>query len=253
MATGLPELRRQAKKLGIKGVKSMTGDELRAAIAANGTAATPVRKKAVKRAVSKRARASTSAPAKKKTAKRRNSDAPARKQSRGGRTTSARTAPARGAKSGGRHMLGSLDFTRTKGWNPQSGSAIERIFKALKKRNGNVEKVFNDLVGDIKDFVPRRKTNGDTRTKVEMERFLRYRINRVKFDFAVKTGQHKPSTNRATYGEGGTGSAGWKRGMSTKAIGRKPARAAKKTTAKAAPPAKKRGRGRPKGSKNRKK
>lgn len=172
------------------------------------------------------------APAKaKKTAttakKTRPKSAPAAKKSA---TTGKAKRPAAARKnttngSGGRHLIGSLDFSVEDGWNPREGSPVAVIFKALKKARGNVDKTFDALKGDVRDFVSTKKADGTKRTKDEMLAMLRYRINRTRFQFALQTGQHESSTDRVQYG---TGDYATVRKV-------KPKRTAKRTTAKAKP------------------
>jgi len=149
---------------------------------------TPARKPAAKKATVKTTRkpaakksAPAKAPATRKTAKR----------------------PATPASDGsGRNLLGQLDFTVTDGWNPRAGSAVDIIFRALKKYRGNVDKTFDALVGNIGEFVGVRMQDGTKRTKANREDMLRYRISRTKFDFAIRTGQHEIATERVAYGTG---------------------------------------------------
>lgn len=108
---------------------------------------------------------------------------------------------------GGRNLLddSAIDWKVTEGWNPREGSAPDLILKALRKFRGNRERAFDALVGNLWDFVAKTDSKGRKRSKAEGEWQLRYRISRTAWDFAKRTGQHEPSTNRATYGEGGTG------------------------------------------------
>lgn len=119
------------------------------------------------------------------------------------RTTAKRPATnSNGNGDAGRNLLGTLDFTATDGWNPRVGSAVEVIFKALKKARGDVDKAFDILVPNIAEFVGAKKQDGTKRTKADRENMLRYRISRTKFDFAIKTGQHEIATARVEYGTG---------------------------------------------------
>jgi hypothetical protein len=137
-------------------------------------ARTPTRKPAAKKPVPAKA------PATRKTAKR----------------------PATNNGDAGRNMIDTLDYSVTDGWNPRAGSAVERIFRSLKKYRGNVDKVFDALLPEINDFVGSKMQDGTKRTKVSKEQMLRYRISRTKFDFAIKTGQHEIAENRVEYGTG---------------------------------------------------
>ena len=227
----LPALRKEAKALGISAAalrKAKSADEVQALIAAkNGKPKKSTARKAVRKAASV-----------KKAVKR----TPAAKSSKGKAKRSATTTAKSNGKSG-RHLIASVDFNETEGWNARAGSAPDRIVKALKKSKGNREKAFDILKPDVWDFVGKVKRNGDKRTKDEAHAMLKYRIARTLWDFARQTGQHKISTNRIEYGTGPNASKATQRKL------------AKRSTAKAAPakkaPAKKRGR--PKGSKNKKK
>jgi hypothetical protein len=95
-----------------------------------------------------------------------------------------------------------LDYNDTTNWNPRKGSAVAVIFAALKKSRGNVEKSFEILVPRISELVGSKKRDGEKRTKADKENMLKYRINRTKFDFAIKTGQHEVATDRIEYGTG---------------------------------------------------
>lgn len=130
----------------------------------------------------------------------------------------------------GRLSIGTLDWgAESDEWNPRKGSAVEVLFKALKSSKGNVEKAFDKVVGNIGDFVGAKKRDGTKRSKAEREKMLRYRLNRTKFDFAVKTGQHEVATNRSTYGEGAYATTHKKK--KTRATSeRKPNRKASSTT-----------------------
>lgn len=103
----------------------------------------------------------------------------------------------------GRNQISTLDWQiESEDWNPRSGGATERMFKALKKAKGSVDKAFDALVDDLYDFVGKKKQTGEKRTKAEAEAMLRYRLNRTKYEFATKTGQHESATNRIEYGSG---------------------------------------------------
>lgn len=132
--------------------------------------------------------------------KSRSKSAPAAKSAKAGKAK--RPTAAKNTGNGGRHMIGSLDFSVTDGWNPRDGSPVAVIFKALKKARGDVNKAFEALRPDVRDFVSSKKADGTKRTKDEMLAMLRYRINRTKFQFALQTGQHVSSTDRVEYGTG---------------------------------------------------
>lgn len=103
----------------------------------------------------------------------------------------------------GRLNIGTLDWTaESDEWNPRKGGPVERLFKALKSSKGDVDKAFDKLESDMYEFVGKKKRNGDRRTKQEVQAMLRYRLNRTKFEFAKRTGQHESATDRAEYGTG---------------------------------------------------
>lgn len=230
MAT-LASLRTKAKNAGvpISKVRKASAEELKELISqANGKPQKASAVKAVKKSKAVKASAKKAPAAKSTTGK-------AKRPS----TSSAKS----NGKMGRNLIEGSVDFNKTKNWEPRPQSGTGRIFSALKKAKGNRDKAFEALKGDVWDFVGKVKRNGDKRTKQEAYDVLRYRIHRTLFDFVVKTGQHKISKNRIEYGTGPNAQA-------TK----KAARSAKRQTASAkrGRPAKKRGPGRPKGSKNKK-
>lgn len=151
----------------------------------------------------KAAKKKTKGTAKKKTA--------TKKTTKKGTTKKTKTATAKKSKTktrksnssdGGRNMIDNLDFTNTDGWNPREGSPVNVIFKAIKKFKGNVDKATDHLLPNAKDFVSTKKQDGTKRTKDEMRDALRYRVNRTKWEFATRTGQHEASENRVEYGTG---------------------------------------------------
>lgn len=241
-ATKLQTLRRKAKSAGVsaKDIRGASSEaELRALISdANGTPRKASAKKAVKKAVKRMAvkKSATKAPAAKSTK---------------GKAKRLSTTPTKKNGASGRNLIDSVDFDKTKGWNPRAGSAPDRIMKALKKFKGNREKAFDSLLPDVWDFVGKVKRNGDKRTKTEAQEMLRYRISRTLFDFTVQTKQHKIASNRIAYGTGPHAKQKPKRGRPAKAAVEAPKRRGRppgtKNKAKA-----KRGPGRPKGSKNKK-
>lgn len=241
-ATKLQTLRRKAKSAGVsaKDIRGASSEaELRALISdANGTPRKASAKKAVKKAVKRMAvkKSATKAPAAKSTK---------------GKAKRLSTTPTKKNGASGRNLIDSVDFDKTKGWNPRAGSAPDRIMKALKKFKGNREKAFDSLSPDVWDFVGKVKRNGDKRTKTEAQEMLRYRISRTLFDFTVQTKQHKIASNRIAYGTGPHAKQKPKRGRPAKAAVEAPKRRGRppgtKNKAKA-----KRGPGRPKGSKNKK-
>lgn len=218
MAESLLALRRKAKAAGMTGTRGADREELQAFLSENGGGTKRrVVKKRTKRAPAKRTTAKRRAPVRKPATKRKPATTPKRT------TTSTKA---------GRNSIDerALDFSAD-GFNTRAGGDREMIFKAIKASRGNREKAFDKLLPNISRLVPAKKQNGEKRTKAERESFLRYLINRVLFDFAVATGQHQASKNRAEYGTGGTGTGTFKRGKTRKPAGRKPA-TRKTTTAK---------------------
>lgn len=228
MAT-LAELRKDAKGMGIPATVIRSAEsvrELQSIIAdysdndGGSSKGKKASKKAVKKAVAKKNKENSSASKK----------APAKSKGKSGTAKRSSTAKATKASNGdsGRNLLDGVDFTDDEGWNARSGSAPDRIIRALRKAKGNRSKAFDALVEDVWDFVGKKKRDGSKRTKAEAEAMLRYRIARTAWDFALKTGQHEKSENRAEYGTAGTGAGTFKRkGNSTKTT------TAKKTTTKA--------------------
>lgn len=103
----------------------------------------------------------------------------------------------------GRAMIERIDYSvEHENWNPRPDSPVAAIWKSLKRHRDDVEKVFNDLLPNLWDFVGKEKRDGSKRTRAEAEAVLKYRINRTRFEYAVRTGQHKVATNRVKYGEG---------------------------------------------------
>lgn len=190
--------------------------------------ASPAKKKAAKAApAAKNATAKKTAGAGKKTAAKK--------------TSTKKTSNATTTGNGGRHMIEGLDFTQTDGWSPRENSPVAAIFRALKKRKGDVDKTTDDLLPNAKDYVSMKKQDGTKRTKDEVRALLRYRVNRTKWEFATRTGQHEASENRIKYGTGAYAQRNAK--QSRKSSTKKNAKTAKTTGKK---------RGRPKGSKNKK-
>lgn len=232
MASEMQTLRKQAKQAGvsvsdIRGASSAS--ELKALIAsANGKP----RKSTARKAVKATRKGKVQASARK---------APAAKSAKGKAkrpsTTATARSTARSNGKAGRNIISSVDFSKTKGWNPRPGTAPDRIIKSLTKHKGNRAKVFDALKDDVWDFVGKVKRNGDKRTKAEAHTMLKYRISRTLFDFVNQTKQHKISTNRIKYGTGPNAKA-------------KPKRGRPKATTKASTKPTGRKRGRPKGSKN---
>lgn len=86
-------------------------------------------------------------------------------------------------------------------FNTREGSVAEEIFLALKSNKGDVEATFNSLKGRALKLAGTGR-GGVKRSKEEALAWLRYRINRIKFDYLTKTGQHEPGTDRIAYGTG---------------------------------------------------
>lgn len=201
MAT-LPALRKKAQELGIPNAevrKANTSEKLQALImdtimgggtkaparkTTTRTPAKPTRKAAAPAKPVKRTPAKAATPAKKST--------PVKKP----------VASSNGNGDAGRHVLGRIDYSVVDGWNARPGSIPDQIVKSLKRFKGDRERVFNHLLPNIWDFVGKKMADGSRRTKDSAEEMLRYRISRTAWDFAMKTGQHEKSTNRATYGQG---------------------------------------------------
>lgn len=99
----------------------------------------------------------------------------------------------------GRMTVGKIDYMEDEGWNPREGSVTWEIFRALKKAKDNVEKAIEALTPRLSELTPSKRRDGTKLNKAERIDILRYRVNRTRFDFAVKTGQHEPSTNRKEY------------------------------------------------------
>jgi hypothetical protein len=237
MAESLMKLKRQAMELGMNQSKARTAEraQLERYIEkhSDGDASKPKKKAAVASAVKKKkasAESGTSAPAKKKSEK-------------SGKAKRQTAAPRRKKKDDtvGRAQIGKVNYADydEDDWKPRDGSPVERIFKSLKKHKDNVDKVFEDLKSDVWDFVGKTMRDGTKRDKASALEMLKYRINRTRFEFAVRTGQHEPATNRVPYGTGDYAKAS-----------KKAKRASKPAKAEKPKKTKKRGRGRPKGSKN---
>jgi len=202
MATDILKLKKEAVAKGMPKDKarSATRADLTAFLSKPARKATPVKKASapVKKAPVRKT-AATKAPVRKPAAKKPvTAKAPVARKA----TKRPATKPTSNGDAGRNMISSSLDYTITNDWNPRAGSAVEVIFKALKKYRGNVDKVFDALVPNISDFVGAKKQDGTKRTKQDRENMLRYRISRTKFDFAIKTGQHEIATERVEYGTG---------------------------------------------------
>lgn len=237
----LAELRKTAKGMGIAPaviLKATTVSALEKVIADHTAHDKPKAK----------AKAKGGKPQKKNTARkpqaRKNSG---RKASTPAKSKGAQAKRSSNSDNGGRNTLDGVNYGKTEGWNAREGSAPDRIIKALKRFKGNRTKVYDHLKGDVWDFVSKRKQNGEKRTKQEALDMLKWRISRTAWDFALRTGQHEASTNRAKYGTAGTGAGVFKpkkAGRAEKAskpAKRKPAQKSTRKPAKAQKGAQKRG------------
>ncbi len=194
MAQNVLKLKKEAVSLGMDKAEARTADRttLEAYIAKASKGNSTVTKKKTGTVAKKKAPTKTSTT---KTAPRKT-------------TPKAKTAPKRTPKvvsgNGGRHMVGSLDFSITDGWNPRAGSAVATIFKTLKRYKGSVDKTVDDLLPNAvsEGYVSSKKRDGTKRVKSEITALLRYRVNRTKFEFARRTGQHVSSAERIAYGTG---------------------------------------------------
>jgi hypothetical protein len=153
-----------------------------------------------KKVAKKKVAARTTTTKKSTTRKASEKKAPARK-------TSTRKAPKRDENTDGfgRLNIGSLDWSaESDEWNPKKGGPVERLFKALKSCKGDVDKAMAKVEDSVWDFVGKTKRDGTKRKKDDALAMLRYRLNRTKFEFAVRTGQHSSADakNRAAYGTG---------------------------------------------------
>jgi hypothetical protein len=219
------KLRAQAKAKGVAGYKNMSADELKKAIGSiNGSGSKTAAKSAVKSAkstVSKSAGAGRKTAAKtagRKTASAKTAPAKttAKRQStgagrKGAPSSTAKTTPKahqpRKAAStgvskdyhGGRNLIDDKGIDWTATWSV-SGIRGE-IFKALKKFKGDTDKTFELLAPRATEFWKKNRA-GERITKENALRTLRWNISRVKFDFVMATGQHKPSKKFGTLGTG---------------------------------------------------
>lgn len=241
----ITRLRREAIDAGMKSADArkaeraelldfLAGDE-------DGAGTPKAAKKVVKKAVAKK---KVAAPAKKKAANGRKTRAAAKPVRKQTRKPAARR---KGNGDVGRAEIAKIDYSvESDAWKPRSGSPVELIWKSLKKHRDDVDKVFNELRTQLDKFTePKSRTTGARKSKIEREATLRYRINRTRFEYAVRTGQHESGTERVKYGEGDYAQGGKN--------GRKKAAPAKRGPGRppkaAAAPATRR-RGRPPGSKN---
>lgn len=240
----LTRLRREAIDAGMPRAEARAADRdalLDFLVSDEDGAGTPkAAKKVVKKAVAKK---KVAAPAKKKAANGRRTRAavkPVRKQTR-------KPAARKGNGNVGRAEIGMIDYSvENDAWKPRQGSPVELIWKSLKRHRDDVDKVFSELRTQLDKFTePKSRTTGVRKSKIEREATLRYRINRTRFEYAVRTGQHESGTERVKYGEGDYAQGGKNGRRKAAPAKRGPGRPKKVDTL--AP----RRRGRPPGSKNR--
>lgn len=199
MAT-LQALRTSAKSLGIPAaeIRKADAEELRSLIMEAMTGGTPKTTTRKKTTPTRKPARSTAKPAKKTTARTPVASKP---KPAPAKTVTKRTTSTNGA---GRHELGKINYRLTDGWNARPDSVPSLIIATLRKHKGDREAVFEELRPVVfkKGIVGRTMKDGSKRTQASAEDMLRYRIARTEWDFAMKTGQHEKSTNRAAYGEG---------------------------------------------------
>jgi len=217
MAENVLVLKKKAVKAGMDKKEAMKATRAQLEEFLSGSSKPKAAKK-TKKSATKKAAVKKSPAAKKKSTKKTKPAAAAPKKTKKSKKSS----------EGGRNMIDNLDFTNLEGWNPREDSPVNAIFKALKKFKGNVDKATDFLLPNAKDYVSTKKQNGDKRTKDEMRDLLRYRVNRTKWEFATRTGQHEASENRIEYGTGDFAQAS-KKGKRKTA---KPKVSTKKTTKK---------------------
>lgn len=229
MAESLIQLKKSAVALGMDKSKAQGAD--RAMLEAFVSSM-----KAASAAPAKKRKTQSAAPVKKKATNSASTSAPAKKSTTGQAkrpTTAAGTSKATTTKTQadsngdvGRAKIGTVKYNDydEDTWKPREGSPVDVIFRSLRKHKDNVEKVFEDLKPTVYDFVGKTKKDGTKRSKAEALNMLHYRILRTRFEFAVKTGQHKVATNRIAYGTG-------EHAQATKAAQKAQKTAAKKKTA----------------------
>ncbi len=241
----IQSLRKQAKAAGmpVADVRTSTAAELRDYLASGSSASSKTKSRK-----SNPARGRKTRPAAKATTRGRKS-APAKRgpgRPKGsGKSTTRKSAPRAKASNGdaGRNFLEGINWGDHDAWNPRKGSPPDRIIRAVRKARGNRAKVVDQLMANVRDFVTLPK-GAKPNSEIARQR-LAYRVSRVMWEFALKTGQHEIATNRAAPGQGeryaGNGKGSRKRSAAA-------AKSTRKSTAKATG----RKRGRPPGSKNRK-
>ena len=106
-----------------------------------------------------------------------------------------------------RNLLTDIDWNKTDGpgggWKPREDSAVDVMYQALRQHKGDREKAFEEITQNynIWQFVGRVKDTGEKRGKADAENYLRYRIARTAWDFALKTGQHTKNELWGTKGQ----------------------------------------------------
>jgi len=189
MAENLLTLKKRAVKAGMdKAEARKAGRDTLLKFLSNGAGSKKASKKATASAV-----------AKKKGAAKKSST----KASKGKSKTSTKRKASSNGKAG-RIAIGKLKFSGydPDDWKPRPDSVTGIIFKALKKSKGDVDATYDALKGQLSKLVPSKTRGGRKRTKDEQKSDLKYRINRTKWDFAMRTGQHSAATNRVEYGSG---------------------------------------------------
>jgi hypothetical protein len=250
------QLRAKAKAAGVAGYKAMNADELKKAL--NGSGSKTSAKTAVSKSAGsgretaagrKTAASVKSAPA--KTAKRQTTGARKAAPSRTAKSTPKAEQPKRGRPAGsksakktdgassnyhgGRNLIDNSEIDWRANW--AVGGIRGEIFKVLRKHKGDTDKTYDELAPRAQEFWKKNRA-GERILKEQALNTLRWNISRVKFDFVMATGQHKPSKKFGTLGTG-QGKKTAPKSTQRKASPQKPAQ--KATGAK---------RGRPAGSKN---
>lgn len=277
MAADIQALRKQAKAAGVpvSEVRTMTAAELRDAISAGGSSksrkANPAKGRKTRPTAKARPAAKRGRPA--KTEKRRGPGRPkgstnkptaaktTAKRGRGRPAKAATATRARAASNGdaGRNFLTGINWGDHEAWNPRKNSPPDQIIRLVRKHKGNRSKVVADLMPRIRDFVTLPK-GVNAKSDAARDR-LAYRVSRVMWEFALKTGQHEKATNRAAPGQGeryaGNGRGSKRRAQKAATTAKRrgrPVGSKNRTSSQRGSQTRaagKRGPGRPKGSKNR--
>lgn len=198
----LAELRASAKALGIPApeIRGASSEELQALIMDRINGKSTKTKAPARKATTK----TTRKPVTRKTTTKPRTSAKSKPAAKSTVGKAKRSTSGTGNGNGsGRHTLTDVDYTVTEGWNARPDSPPDLIVRALRRYNGNREKVFANLVPKIGTFVGAKDSQGRKRSKDNAEAMLKYRISRTAWDFAMKTGQHEKSTDRVEYGTGG--------------------------------------------------